>query len=193
MTLDELLNKIAGEPPRAFEQEVHVASPELIAEVHRRGWMRLTDFTSDPRRTLERRTLRRGHVLGPGAPPADLDAWRTRWRLHPLPQDLVELLSKVNGIHLWADLDSGRSYEGLAPLDEWDLARVKMWGPDADAGALPDRYLGLSYHADGAAFLVLNTDTGRYSLMDSCGADESCVVGENVGDLLDWLWEHRLR
>jgi hypothetical protein len=116
MTLDELLNKVAGEPSRTFEQEVHVAAPELVAEVHRRGWMRLTDFTSDPRRTLERRTLRRGHVLGPGVQPVKLTAWRSRWPEHPLPQDLVELLSKVNGIHLWADLDTGRSYEGLAPI-----------------------------------------------------------------------------
>jgi hypothetical protein len=112
-------------------------------------------------------------VLGPGASAEELAAWQARWPHHPLPSDLVLLLSQVNGIHLWADDETGRSYEGLAPLDEWDLARLKMWGREADPASLPDRYLALSYNADGAAFIVLNVDTGRYFLMDSCGADES--------------------
>ncbi len=37
--------------------------------------------------------------------------------------------SQGHGIHLLADLDEGRSDEGLAPLAEWLLARTVMWGP----------------------------------------------------------------
>lgn len=110
----------------------------------------------------------------------------------PLRADLVDLLTRVNGIHLWADLETGRSYQGLAPLDEWELARTKMWEPRADASSLEDRCLALSYHADGAAFLVLDVEHRRYFLMDACGAEESCLIGDCVGHLLDWLWKSRL-
>jgi hypothetical protein len=96
------------------------------------------------------------------------------------------------GIHLWADLDKGRAYQGLAPLGEWRLARRKTWGEDADPALLADRYLALSYHADSAAFVVLDTDSGRYFLMDACGADETSPIGWNVGELLDWLWDNRI-
>jgi hypothetical protein len=68
-----------------------------------------------------------------------------------------------------------------------------MWGSDADTTLLSDRYLAVSYHSDGTAFIVLNVDSGKYFLMDSCGADESCVIGASAAELLDWLWAHRLR
>ena len=67
-----------------------------------------------------------------------------------------------------------------------------MWGDHADPALLPDRYLALSYHADSAAFVVLDTESGRYFLMDACGADESSPIGRSVGELLDWLWDHRI-
>ena len=124
-------------------------------------------------------------MLGPGLSREAINDWKRRWPHHPLPPDLVEMLQRVNGIHLWADLDTGRSYEGIAPLEEWELARTKMWGPGADATSLADRYLALSYHADCSAFAVLNVETARYFVLDSCGADESCPIGSCVGDLLD--------
>ena len=104
----------------------------------------------------------------------------------------MALLRRANGIHLWADLDEGTAYQGLAPLGEWRLARQKMWGDQADPTLLADRYLAISYHADGAAFVVLDTESGRYFLMDACGADESSPIGRSVGELLDWLWDHRI-
>jgi hypothetical protein len=162
MTFDELLEKIALEPPRTSERDVRVPSP-LMQEVRDKGGMLLTDFLSDPRQTREQRTVRTGHVVGPPASVEDLARWRAAWPRHRLPTDLVDLLRRADGIHLWADLADGWSYEGLAPLAEWELARVKMWGPDADPELLADRYLALSYHADGAAFVVLNVDTGGRS------------------------------
>ena len=131
-------------------------------------------------------------MLGPPLTANVLSEWQRRWPRHALPPVLASLLLRVDGIHLWADLGTGRAYEGLAPLAEWDLARVKMWGPSADPDLLSEQYLALTYHSDGAAFVVLDVDGGGYYLMDSCGADESCPVGRSADDLLDYLWSHRL-
>jgi hypothetical protein len=192
MTFDELLERIATEPNRTSEQDVRVPAAELMREVRAAGGMRLDALLADPRQTTERRTFRRGHLLGPPVSSEELEQWRAAWPRHRLPDDLVALLGRANGIHLWADLDEGRAYQGLAPLAEWRFARQKMWGDDADPTLLPDRYLALSYHTDGGAFVVLDADSGRYFLMDACGADESCCLGESVDELLGWLWEHRI-
>jgi hypothetical protein len=130
--------------------------------------------------------VRRGHDA------ESLDEWKLRWPLHPLPDDLQAPPLRVNGVHTWADLDTGRSYQGLAPVEGWELARTKMWGPDADADMLGDEYLAISYYADGADFVVLKVTTGQYFEMDACGADETCRIGGDVGALLDWLWERRI-
>jgi len=154
--------------------------------------MRLTDVLSDSRSRVERRTSATGHRLEPGASAAALANWQARWPRHPRPADLRVLLGRVNGIHLWADLATGRSYEGLAPLDEWDLGRVKMYASEGAEALLPDRYLAVFYQADHSAHVVLNADTGTYYLMDAAGPDESCPIGRTAGELLDWLWEHRI-
>jgi hypothetical protein len=192
MNFEQFLERVASEPNRTSEREVAIASQELMAEVRAAGGMRLDAFLADPGHTMERHTFRAGHLIGPPVTPQELEHWQAAWPRHPLPDDLVALLKRANGIHLWADLDEGRSYEGLAPLGEWQLARTKLWGDGADPKMLDDRYLALSYHADGAAFIVLNVASGRYFLIDACGADESCPIGVCVSDLLDWLWNHRV-
>jgi hypothetical protein len=180
MTLDELLDHVRSEPPRSYERDVRVQQPELLADIRRKGGMRLTELLSDPRQTTERRVFRRGHLLGPGASEVEIATWLARWPRHPLPADLLALLRRVNGIHLWADLDSGRSYEGLAPLAEWEPSH------------LGDRYLALSYHQNGDALIVLDVETGDYSWIDRLAGDESSRIARSAGELLDWLWSHRM-
>ncbi len=192
MNVDELIAKVASEPHRAMEHDVVVHSPEWLREMKERDPVPISERPADPNMTHERRTLRVGHVLGPPLTVDALEAWQRRWPRHPLPADLAALLLRVDGIHLWADLDTGRAYEGLAPVAEWELARVKMWGPDATPDTLPDQYLALTYHNDGSAFVVLDVDRGLYYLMDACGADESCPIGGSADDLLDHLWSHRI-
>jgi hypothetical protein len=121
--------------------------------------MPVSDLMADPRQRREKRTFRNGHVVGPPVRDADLDDWQRRWARYPLPADLRALLLRANGIHLWAD--TGRAYQGLAPLEEWMLARVATWGVEAKPSALSDRYLALTYDIDGAAFAVL--ESWRYS------------------------------
>jgi hypothetical protein len=192
MTFDELLQRIATEPDRSEEREVRVPTAELASEIRARPAIRLDELIADPRHTTERRTLRTGHRLGPPLSPEELAQWQATWPHHRLPDDLVALLGRANGIHLWADLADGRAYKGLAPLSEWRLARHKMWGDDADPTWLPDNYLALSYHTDGASFVVLDVESGSYFEMDSCGADEKSPIGHSVGELLDWLWQSRI-
>lgn len=157
MTFEQLLERIAGEPDRTAEQEIRVPTVELMNDLRGAKAMRLDELVADARHNTERRTFRTGHLLEPPVSLAELDQWRAAWPKHPLPNDLVALLGRANGIHLWADLDEGRAYEGLAPLAEWCLARQKMWGEDADPDLLADRFLALSYHTDGAAFVVLSS------------------------------------
>ena len=192
MTFDELLERVATEPNRTSEREVRIPSAELMNELHSAGGMRVDLLMADPRQTTERRTFRTGHLFGPPVSSTEIEQWRATWPRHRLPDDMVELLRRANGIHRWADLDEGRAYQGLAPLGEWRLARQMIWGDHADPTLLADRYLALSYHADGAAFVVLDTESGHYFLMDACGADESSPIGRTVGELLDWLWDHRI-
>jgi hypothetical protein len=192
VTFDELMKHAATEAPRVEEREVSVADQELVDELVQRGGMPLVEYISDPRRKVERRTFRRAHLFGPPASPDQLDQWKRRWPKHRLPADLEALLMRANGIHLWADAATGRSYEGLAPLEEWELARTKMWGPRAKPEDLADEYLAISYITDRSAFVVLKVTTGEYFLMDACGADEKCRIGDDVGALLDWLWRYRI-
>lgn len=191
MNLTGFVERVSSEPERITEIDVRVPSAELLREIQL-GPKLVSDLLADPRHTVERRTVRKGHVLGPPASPGALADWQLRWPQHPLPPDLGSLVSQFNGIHLWADLSTGRSYEGLAPIAEWELARTKMYGAHAEERLLPDRYLAISYHEDGAAFVVLNVDTALYHYMDACGPDESCLIGNSVDALLDWLWKNRL-
>jgi hypothetical protein len=102
------------------------------------------------------------------------------------------LVEQVNGIHLWADVQSGRAYSGLAAIEEWQPARIAMFGAETDPAILSDRFIAISYHTDGSAFIVLDVDSGRYFLMDSCGPNETSPLGATVAELLSWLWANRL-
>jgi hypothetical protein len=164
VTFDELVNHALGEPPRVEEREVSVARKELVDEAVRRGGMPLVDYISDPRRISERRTFRKAHRFGPPTSVEQIEQWKHQWPKHRLPSDLEALLLRANGIHLWADMATGRSYEGLAPLEEWELARTKMWGPNASPEHLADEYLAISYHTDCSAFVVLKVYDWRIFL-----------------------------
>jgi hypothetical protein len=101
-------------------------------------------------------------------------------------------VARVNGIHLWANVQTGRAYTGLAPIEEWDLARLRMYGHAAERSLLEDRYVALSYHQDGASFVVLDAESGRYFLMDAAGPDTTTPIASNVDELLEWLWRTRI-
>src|SRR5262245_37322754 len=121
MKIDELISKVASEPSKTVTLATNVVAPGSLQQAQRKGGMLLTDLLSGASDGAPR-VARFGHVLGPPASSEAFNAWQKRFPSHRLPRDLMTLLARVNGIHLWADLATGRAYSGLAPLEEWDLA-----------------------------------------------------------------------
>jgi hypothetical protein len=144
MLIEDLLGRVAAEPERTVRRTVWRTPPEVLAKAAQPGGLRVTELLA-ARGEAEQRDVRYQHVLGSPASAAAIEAWESERPLHPLPADLRTLVMRINGIHLWAD-ETGRSYSGLAPVEEWELARIKMYG-----SLLDDRYVALSYHEDGAS------------------------------------------
>ena len=134
------------------------------------------------------------HKTFPPLEKEEYDIWISKWSKNPLPRDFFDLLNLTNGIQCWVGEGSPVGYFRILPLREIDTARQIMWGGalnDMEDNAVPyPHWLALTDHQDGAVFIVLDTDTHKYYLMDSCGADLTCPAGNNVDELLDYLWEH---
>ncbi|MBX3221066.1 MAG: SMI1/KNR4 family protein [Labilithrix sp.] len=192
MNVDDLVSAVAGEPERVVRLTVRTTPSAVLAQAGKPGGLKLTDLLSASAPHSESRDVRYRHVLGGPASQRAIEAWSERHPSHVLPADLREFVARINGVHLWANLETGRSYTGLAPIEEWDLARTKMYGPTADRRLLDDRYVALSYHQDGASFVVLDVESGTYFLMDTAGPDTSSPIARNADELLDWLWRHRI-
>ena len=193
MRIEEFLSKVASEPERTLMETHWTSPPELLARMKQPGGMRLTDFLAAPGRIPEQCECRYRHILGAPASPDAIAAWQRQHPSHPLPADLQALVARINGIHLWADSETGWCYQGFAPIEKWDLARSTMyWGPTTDPSLLDDHYIALSYDEGHASYIVLNIKSGKYYLMDVAGPDESCPIADNVEELLDYLWERRM-
>lgn len=189
MHIDEFISHVRAEPVRTVRLAVRKV-PAALADARARGGIALTEYMSVAAPGGERDVEYR-HVLGGPVESEILAEWEDRHSL-TLPSDLKEMLKRFNGVHLWADTLSQRSYVGLAPIEEWQSARCAFFGPDSDPALLDDRYIAISYHDDGSSYLVLDPSTGRYYLMDAAGPDESAPLGNSVEDVLEWLWRVRM-
>jgi hypothetical protein len=133
------------------------------------------------------------HRTFPPLDKAELEAWYARWPSRFLPEDLLDLLQQTNGIQFGVHEGSPEGYYRLLPLREVDSARRIMWrkhGDDMDDDEVPyPHWLALTEYQDGACYIVLDTDKHRYFLMDTCWPDLTCPLGNNVGQLLDYIWE----
>jgi len=183
MLTDELFERIASQAEIRETRDVRVMGPALRAEVLTKG-MRLSELLVHPDQTVERRTFRYAHLVGPPLTTTDLAAWQSRFPEHRLPSDVVEFLHRGNGVHFWADLDKGRAYVGLAPLAEWTDAAATIPGY---FDAPPRATLVISYHTNGDWYLVLDTETAVYSKIDH-EIGETTTVATTFAELLDWLW-----
>lgn len=151
--------------------------------------MNITEFIEK----LESRT-RSNHKILPPLCDDELKEWTTKFSKDYLPNDLLDLLKKTNGIQFWVGAGSPNGYFQILPLREIGFARQIMWGEavdymDLDEIPLP-HWLAITEHQDGAVYIILDTDTYKYYLMDTCGADLTCPAGKSIEELLDYLWAH---
>jgi hypothetical protein len=89
--------------------------------------MTIAELQSRPDQHKEARSFRYGHVVGPGLATRDIEAWQASFPDHVLPQDLAQALTVVDGVHIWANLETRRAYFGISPLCEWQDAACVDW------------------------------------------------------------------
>jgi hypothetical protein len=187
MTVDDFIALASAQPEVTQCRPIRVWGPSLRAEVEAGRLRNLVAIQSHPDQHDEIRTVRYGHRLGPGLTAAELDEWQRQAPEFRLPHDLASLLLRINGIHLWADLDHERAYWGVAPLHEWRSAALQLGSQMS--GISSQATLVLSYHENGDSYLLLDTAASCYRWLDTEDVDASRIVGTRVSQLLDWLWE----
>jgi hypothetical protein len=166
MKIQEFIRIVELESERATSTEVRLPSSQTLALAAKPGGMLLTDWIMAVPQSIEQKTFRYRHLLGPPAQFGAIDEWV---RAHPkfkLPDDLMRIVQQVNGIHLWANIQTGRSLVGLAPIEEWDAAQSKMCGAPSEHWLLGERYIAITYDQSFSAFVVLDGVSGTYFLMD---------------------------
>jgi hypothetical protein len=171
----------------AIDREVGVPGPTLRALLQSGRPLLLSEIQAHPDRHRENRRYRYGHVLGHGLDPSAIAAWQDRHPDSPLATDVADLLAQIDGIHLWADLETGRSSFGIRPLEEWCDVR------DDEAHELFSEQqpgtLVISYHDNGDYFLLLEPTKNRFTWFDPQSPDDSESIGSSVSTLLDWWWD----
>jgi hypothetical protein len=176
MTFDDFVQLVAAERPRRAVERRGAAAPIVPG-------MKLTDFLARP--ITSSREVEYRHILGDGATDMTIRAWEAKHG-YVLPADLKELVRRADGIHLWANPETGRGYTGVSPIADWAPANETL-GASVDA-----RFVRLTYHADGAGYAVLDTTSGSYYLMDAAGPDTSCPIADSAAGFLDWVWRDRV-
>jgi hypothetical protein len=120
MQIDDFIRVVAGEGERVVTRSVRPLAVQTLAAASRPGGMSLKDLMSAPAK-VEQRSFRFGHVLGPPASPQAIQSCEVRRLLQPLPTGLLALVERINGIHLWANLQTGR-------YTEREIARIYQAG-----------------------------------------------------------------
>jgi hypothetical protein len=150
--------------------------------------MRTTDFIT----RLETEMPGQHRVLAPLGS-AELERWLAKWPRKLMPEDLLLLLQQANGIQFWVSEGSPQGYLRLLSLRDIDSAREAIWGEHSREMAPEDLpyplWLAVGVNQDQTSYVVLDTDSQRYYLMDSCSADLNNPVGESVEHLLDYVWK----
>ncbi len=148
MRLAEFFERMQSQPERTVRGLGLRFTPEMLAKTRRPGGVRLSEMIGKQDRFASQAELRFRHVVAPPASEVAIAAWQAK-----RPSYLLALVRAANGIDFWANTKTGDRYTGLAPIEEWEIARVKMYGPSSSDCLLDDRYLAISYDIDGGSFI----------------------------------------
>lgn len=187
MTLNEFLRRVAEQQAVRIERTINVPGPELLARMNQRPTPTVADLLAHPDQRQERRRYSYRHIVGSGLTRGAIDEWQSNHVDHVLPDDVRELLTVANGVHLWADVETGRSYFGILPLEEWRDVAVSRWAWLFDDRPTPQA-LVISYHENGDYLLVLETSPQCFVWWDPQNPLEPKRVGSTVEEFLDFWW-----
>jgi hypothetical protein len=186
MDTDSFVRLATSQEIVEVRRRVSVHGPVLEALIAQGKITLLSDILADRDQHEEDRLFRHKHILEPGAGSSAIATWMAAHPHHPLPRDLVSFLEQVNGVHLWADIETSRSYYGILPLCEWRDAGTAL---KVMYDVRPQHQLVLSYHDNGDYFLVLDTKNGAYFWYDLEDFDNPKLIGSSVAELLAWYWQ----
>jgi hypothetical protein len=168
------------------ERLVSVPGPELEARLRSGRPLMVSDLSAHPDQRREVRRFRYGNLLGPPLSESVLQDWLRRHADVVLSPSLVRLLRICDGIHLWADLETGYSYYGVLPLTQWshvgDHVAAEL------CGDLPGSMLVISYHDNGDYYLLLDAARDRFIWFDPQSPDDSKPAGDSIEQFLSWWW-----
>jgi DNA-binding transcriptional LysR family regulator len=187
MTVDDLVERANAQQPVTVQRMISVPGPQLRALLAESRAILVSELDAHPDQRKELRTFRYGHLLGPGLLRDEIQAWQNTYPHLPLPPDLASFLVRVNGIHLWADLESSHTYFGIAPLDQWQDVKELGWASMYQSS--PVGQLVISYHDNGDYFLILDTHKQQYLWYDLEDFDHPKHIGNRVPELLDFWWQ----
>lgn len=185
LELIEFIARARRQPEVVVERTVSVHGPTLRALLDSARSLPLTEVLNHPDQRREQRSFRYGHILGRGLSERELASWQERHPETRLSASVLDLLREVDGIHLWADLDRGKGYFGILPLNEWVVAHEHDWTTHA---GLPRSSLVISYHENCDYLLILDAEKEQFTWFDLESWSDSEVVAESVEEWLGWWW-----
>ncbi len=186
MNIDEFVKLALSQLPLSKDRRISVPGPELNAILQRERPITFAEIINHPDQTYEVKNYVYGHILEGGASEEAISQWQLIHLHLPLPDDMKVLLERINGIHLWADLEKKRSYFGILPLAQWcDMA---SWEWSLLFGKPPSGKVVMSYHDNGDFYLVLDTVECKYYWYDTEDIDRPTFIGSSVEELLSWWW-----
>lgn len=124
----------------------------------------------------------------------ELRCWQQENRQITLPADLVAFYKLHNGVRIYAngeadDWEGDDGFPILFPLRRWQYAAREMyWGNTSMDEYIPGSWLALGTDQDGSAFIVLDTATASYLVVEPIDPEPERVA-TNVAELLDWLYD----
>ena len=186
MNIDEFIKIATSQPPLSKNRRISVPGTELKAILQSGHPITVAEIMKHPDQTYEVRNYVYGYILESGASKEAISKWQSEYPSLHLPDDLKVLLERINGIHLWADLEQKQSYFGILPLAQWcDMA---LWGWAVLFEEIPAGKVVMSYHNNGDFYLVLDTAECKYYWYDTEDIDRPTLIGSSVEQLLSWWW-----